>query len=203
MRFAKAADRIFSRQGFEVQKCNDANQGLNMATHGDYAAILLDVKMPEMDGLHFLEALRKEKPIVPVILMTGYPSIPNAASADSAGGLRLCDQAVYAGGNLAGRPPSVARRHRTWPARPMWSEPPASDATFHFYREAWYQTNNEGMARVGAVAGSARRRQDRIAPSAANRRSRLPRAAAGRRDHRRPAAAIGALAAVWRGGCSQ
>ena len=37
--------------------------------------------MPEMDGLHFLEALRKEKPTVPVVLMTGYPSIPNAASA--------------------------------------------------------------------------------------------------------------------------
>ena len=73
--------RIFSRQGFEVEKCSDACQGLSLAKQNDYSAILLDIKMPTMDGIAFLEALRKQKADVPVVLMTGYPSIPNAASA--------------------------------------------------------------------------------------------------------------------------
>ena len=73
--------RIFTRQGFEVEKCSDACQGLSLAKQNDYTAILLDIKMPNMDGIAFLEALRKQKADVPVVLMTGYPSIPNAASA--------------------------------------------------------------------------------------------------------------------------
>ena len=55
--------------------------GSDLAKENDYTAILLDIKMPNMDGIEFLEALRKQKADVPVVLMTGYPSIPNAASA--------------------------------------------------------------------------------------------------------------------------
>src|SRR3974390_3058874 len=73
--------RIFNRQGFEVEKCSDACQGLSLAKQNNYSAILLDIKMPTMDGIAFLESLRQQKADVPVVLMTGYPSIPNAASA--------------------------------------------------------------------------------------------------------------------------
>ena len=56
-------------------------QGLVKATENDYAIILLDIKMPNMDGIQFLERLREKKPDVPVLIITGYPSIPNAAAA--------------------------------------------------------------------------------------------------------------------------
>ena len=56
-------------------------QGLVKATENDYAIILLDIKMPNMDGIQFLERLRQKKPDVPVLIITGYPSIPNAAAA--------------------------------------------------------------------------------------------------------------------------
>ena len=140
--------RIFSRQGFDVQKCNDANQGLNLAVRGDYAAILLDVKMPEMDGLHFLEALRKQKPSIPVILMTGYPSIPNATSAIRLGASDYVtkpftpeeiSQAVH---RLlhAGHDPAAAA-----------PEPPPPGTPLRFYREAWCQLAGGSAARVGAL----------------------------------------------------
>ncbi|GAI03581.1 unnamed protein product, partial [marine sediment metagenome] len=67
----QACRRVFSRQGFQVEECTDARQGLDRATQGDYVGILLDIKMPEMDGIQFLEELRKQKPDVPVMIMTG------------------------------------------------------------------------------------------------------------------------------------
>jgi DNA-binding NtrC family response regulator len=77
----QACRRIFSRQGFQVETYTDARQGLVHATENDYAIILLDIKMPHMDGIQFLERLRQKKPNVPVLIITGYPSIPNAAAA--------------------------------------------------------------------------------------------------------------------------
>ena len=77
----QACHRIFSRQGFVVDESVDARDGLDRAASEDYSAILLDIKMPEMDGIEFLENVRKKKPDVPVMIMTGYPSIPNATAA--------------------------------------------------------------------------------------------------------------------------
>lgn len=79
--YCDGCERIFSRQGFRVEGSNDATEALGLATRNEYSAILLDVKMPNMDGIRFLEHLRATKPHIPVILMTGYPSIQNAASA--------------------------------------------------------------------------------------------------------------------------
>lgn len=77
----RACRRVFSPQGFLVETSSDAREGLSLATERDYSAILLDIKMPVMDGMQFLAELRKTRPDLPVILITGYPSIPNAASA--------------------------------------------------------------------------------------------------------------------------
>jgi DNA-binding response OmpR family regulator len=77
----QACRRIFSRQGFQVEESTSAREGLSRATQRDYDGILLDIKMPEMDGIRFLESLRQEKPDIPVLIMTGYPSVPNAAAA--------------------------------------------------------------------------------------------------------------------------
>jgi len=77
----EACRRILSRQGFQVEHCTDASEGLERATEGDFAAILLDIKMPKIDGIQFLETLRKVKPDVPVMIMTAYPSVADAAAA--------------------------------------------------------------------------------------------------------------------------
>jgi DNA-binding response OmpR family regulator len=77
----QACRRIFSRQGFQVEVNTDARQGLSWATEKDYSIILLDIKMPNIDGIEFLEKLRDKKPDVPVLIITGYPSIPNASAA--------------------------------------------------------------------------------------------------------------------------
>src|SRR5208283_1788096 len=77
----QACRRIFSRQGFQVEVNTDARQGLSWATEKDYSIILLDIKMPNIDGIEFLKKLREKRPDVPVLIITGYPSIPNASAA--------------------------------------------------------------------------------------------------------------------------
>jgi len=81
----RSCRRIFTPQGFQVTTSSDAREGLSLAAEHDFAAILLDIKMPTMDGIQFLEELRKTKPDVPVVFVTGYPSISSAASATRLG----------------------------------------------------------------------------------------------------------------------
>jgi len=74
--------RIFTKQGYEVETCTDSREGLNrVLTNNNYSAILLDMKMPGMDGIEFLNELRKTHPDLPVMVITGYASIPSAAAA--------------------------------------------------------------------------------------------------------------------------
>jgi electron transfer flavoprotein beta subunit len=73
--------RILSPHDFETEAYTDPHKGLRQAIENDYDAILVDIKMPQMDGIEFLRALRRVKPDVPVLIMTGYASVGNAAEA--------------------------------------------------------------------------------------------------------------------------
>lgn len=140
--------RIFSRQGFEVEKTTDAAKGLSMAADGNYAAVLVDIKMPEMDGIEFLEKLRGKKPQLPVILMTGYPSIPNAVSA-----IRL-GASGYVTKPFTPEEISEAVHKHVHSERP---QPPAREvfaATgegVSFWSEAWMATGEDGSVRAGVM----------------------------------------------------
>jgi DNA-binding response OmpR family regulator len=142
--------RIFSRQGFQVEKTNDAVEGLAWATERNYAAILLDIKMPNMDGIQFLEQIRSAKPGVPVILMTGYPSIPNAVSAVRLGASGYVtkpftpeeiSQAVY----KHARKPGAEQA-----ATPAEAWTPTGEGA-HFRGQSWFQAGKDGTVRSGAM----------------------------------------------------
>lgn len=80
--------RVLAREGFRVRTSTDANEGLSLAREWDYDAILLDIKMPDKDGIQFLEELRETKPDVPVIIITGFPSPESEESAKRLGAAR-------------------------------------------------------------------------------------------------------------------
>ena len=155
--------RIFSRQGFQVEKTSDARVGLDLARENDYAAILLDIKMPNMSGIEFLEELRAKKPNIPVILMTGYPSVPNAVSAIRLGAAGYVtkpftpeeiSQAVH---KYVRRGDGAAAGAAAGPAKPeVWVPAPEG---FAFWNEAWLQPGNDGSARVGAMLPRAKAAQ--------------------------------------------
>lgn len=64
---------IFTTAGFSVDAYADGESGLNSALSGSYSAILLDLKMPQIDGLEFLKRLKKSNKLTlngPIIIFS-------------------------------------------------------------------------------------------------------------------------------------
>jgi DNA-binding NtrC family response regulator len=70
-----------SDRGLAVDACLSGTQGLELLLGGEYELALLDMKLPDMHGMDILRRVKKEKPGVYVIVMTGYSSVPNAVEA--------------------------------------------------------------------------------------------------------------------------
>lgn len=88
----------FSLSGeFQVDTAERGSEALRKVRAKTYAAIVLDIRMPEMDGIRTLEELRKIDPEVSVIMLTGY------------GTLLTAQQAMVAGANqYLRKPPDIA-----------------------------------------------------------------------------------------------
>src|SRR5690625_7809890 len=55
------------RENFVIEEAANGQEALDLALNNDYDAILLDIMMPEMDGIEVCEAIRKEK-TTPIIM---------------------------------------------------------------------------------------------------------------------------------------
>ena len=71
--------------GFKVLQAGDGKEGLALFREHAPDLILLDLRMPEMDGLAFLETLQKESPDTPVIVVSGTGVLQDAIEALRAG----------------------------------------------------------------------------------------------------------------------
>ncbi|MDH3885040.1 MAG: sigma-54 dependent transcriptional regulator [Desulfobacterales bacterium] len=70
-----------SEKGHAVDTFNGGGEGMDAIRRGDYELLMLDLKLPDADGMDLLKALREEKPRLAVIVMTGYSSVQNAVAA--------------------------------------------------------------------------------------------------------------------------
>jgi len=85
--FAELTRTVLERDSdrFAVETATDAGEGLDRLAAADYDCVLSDYEMPGMDGIEFLEAVRREHPDLPFVLFTGKGSEAVASSAISAG----------------------------------------------------------------------------------------------------------------------
>ena len=67
------AERLTLR-GYQVDAVSDGADALSHAQMQRHDVAVVDVKMPGMSGIEILAALRKQKPNLPVILLTGHGS---------------------------------------------------------------------------------------------------------------------------------
>ena len=66
------------KQGYRVQTAGSGPEALSCLAQDSYDLLLIDIKMPEMDGLELLRLVKSEHPQVLVIMITAYGSIESA-----------------------------------------------------------------------------------------------------------------------------
>ncbi len=73
--------RVLSASGFRVMAAGDGHEALDLMDADSFDVVLLDMKMPGMEGMDVLRAIKERWPRSEVVVVTGYPSIDNAKEA--------------------------------------------------------------------------------------------------------------------------
>jgi PAS domain S-box-containing protein len=76
-----ASERILSRAGYQVQKASRGDQAMDIINKDSVDIVLLDLKMPGMDGLEVLARIREQNTQIQVIVITGYATVETAIEA--------------------------------------------------------------------------------------------------------------------------
>lgn len=153
----QGCQRVLSRQGYQVETSKEAREGLHLASEKNYDAILLDISMPTMNGIEFLERLRQRKPDIPVIFITGHPSIPNATSAVRLGAADYITK-PFTPEEIT---ESVQRLVRPKSAAPVDAPATVNQAAqwtpqaegLRFWDESWMLPDEDGEMLVGPMIG--------------------------------------------------
>ena len=66
---------------FEVDLAQSSRQGLDWGMNRDYDLVLTDIRMPEIGGMRILRDIKRAKPAVPVVIITGYATVQSAVQA--------------------------------------------------------------------------------------------------------------------------
>ncbi len=66
---------FFERKGYEVFTAENGMDALDIVNREKIDCIFTDINMPVMDGLEFAERIRQIESTLPVVVMTGYPSL--------------------------------------------------------------------------------------------------------------------------------
>ena len=64
--------RILSEMdgGFEIDEASNGQEALMMFNSSDYSLVLLDISMPGRNGLEILKCIKRDKPMVPVLMLS-------------------------------------------------------------------------------------------------------------------------------------
>jgi len=75
--------RIISEENelYDVYEAEDGLLGVEMLAKQTYDLVLCDIKMPKMDGIEVLEKMKKIKPEIPVVMISGHGNIDTAVEA--------------------------------------------------------------------------------------------------------------------------
>jgi DNA-binding NtrC family response regulator len=84
--------QLLKIEGCQVLEAQDGAEAIDVMDKGEVDIVLLDVKLPDTDGLTLLDELKKREPDLPVIMMSAYGTIEMAVRATRAGALDFLEK---------------------------------------------------------------------------------------------------------------
>lgn len=67
-------------ENYQVEEAEDGLIGIEKIKKDDYDLVLCDIKMPKMDGIEVLEAAKKIKPEIPIVMISGHGDLDTAVN---------------------------------------------------------------------------------------------------------------------------
>jgi CheY-like chemotaxis protein len=156
--------RILVLEGFSVDTVEHGPEALGLVQRHDYDFVFTDLKMPDMDGVEVVKAVKHLRPDVDVVVITGYGSIETAVQTLQQGACEYVQKpftadelSEFAKKLLIKREARLeaARRPNVRVVAPEMAEVvPASDfcvpgGAFLSVGHAWVRIEPEGQVRIG------------------------------------------------------
>jgi DNA-binding NtrC family response regulator len=114
--------RVLSDEGYDVSTATSSRLGLDMLRKDQFDLLLLDIKMPEMDGIELLRAARDVSPETEVLIITGYATIETAVEAIKLGAFDYLEKPVSPPALLVAVARALERKHLVDLTRRLRSE---------------------------------------------------------------------------------
>jgi DNA-binding NtrC family response regulator len=74
----KTMQTILEDEGYLVDIAATGNEAIDMTNERIYNIALLDIRLPDMEGIELLKLIKENVPRTRKIMVTGYPSLQNA-----------------------------------------------------------------------------------------------------------------------------
>jgi DNA-binding NtrC family response regulator len=87
------AERMRDR-GMDVSTSNSGTNALHLVDDEDFDVVVLDLKMPGIDGLEALRKIKRRRPDIQVVLLTGHATVEKGVEAIKEGALEFLEKPV-------------------------------------------------------------------------------------------------------------
>jgi two-component system response regulator HydG len=87
--------RFLERNGYEVSTSFKGQEGLQQFSTADFDVVLTDYRLPDMDGIDVLKSIKKIKPNIPVIVITGYSDVGQAVKVIRLGAFEYVTKPIF------------------------------------------------------------------------------------------------------------
>lgn len=181
--------RILDEGNYVVETTLSGRQGLEWALQKSYDVVLTDVRMPDIGGMLVLRDIKRAKPALPVVIITGYATVRSAVQAMKLGAseyiekpftpeelLKAVEQAIE---TAASRPPEEqALIHKEEIIEVL--ERAASDGEFvhnllHHWADALEGYDLTGPEKLALLTGDIEWIEDQVGPLTTTQRRWLER----------------------------
>ena len=93
--------KILKEEHIEVEATLSGRQGVDMALQKAYDLVLTDLRMPDIGGMRVLRDIKRARPGLPVVMITGYASVPSAVQAVKLGAVEILEKPFSPDGLVA------------------------------------------------------------------------------------------------------